>query len=139
MGLILLDTNVLALAVGAEHPRRTAAQKLIRLIANRDVRASTTPEVLQEFAHVRGRRGSRSEGSRQVLDFLTLLSPLVVTQPEDVPVGLDLWTRYPAIGCFDAMLLGTAHRVGATVVSTDKAFARQKLVPHLTVEQAAAL
>jgi hypothetical protein len=140
MGVMLLDTNVLSLAVGASHPMKVPAQNLFAGIAAGRIRASTTPEVIQEFAHVRGRRTSRAEAVAQALDFATLLSPLTTTLPEDVTHALRLWRDIPRLGSFDSLLVCTAKRVRAdSVVSADNAFALQDLVPHLTIEQAAAL
>ena len=139
MGIVVLDTNVLVLAVGAPHQLKRPAQELLLAIAEGRLRATTTPEVVQEFAHVRGRRGPREEAAAQALDFATLLAPLIVTLPEDVPAALNLWQAHAGIGCFDSLLLAAATRVGVdAVVSSDGAFASQTAVPHLTIAQALA-
>jgi predicted nucleic acid-binding protein len=59
--VIVLDTTVLAYAVGSEHPCRARIATLS--LAGGNVRATTTVEVLQEFAHVRARRRGREDAA----------------------------------------------------------------------------
>ena len=61
MGLIVVDTSILVYATGVEHPLRTPCRELIAAIADGEIQATTTPEVIQEFVHVRSRRVSRRD------------------------------------------------------------------------------
>ena len=54
--MIVLDTTVLVYAKGIDHPLRQPCRKLIDLIADGRIEATTTVEVIQEFVHVRARR-----------------------------------------------------------------------------------
>ena len=54
--MIVLDTHVLAYAVGAEHPLRAPSRSVVAAIEAGTLRATTTVGVVQEFAHVRARR-----------------------------------------------------------------------------------
>jgi predicted nucleic acid-binding protein len=48
---------------------------------------------------------------------------LLLTTPEDLERGLDLFERYPALGAFDAVLAAVALERGAqALVSADRAF-----------------
>ena len=61
--VIVLDTTVLAYAVGADHPLRAPCLRLVRAIAEGEVIATTTIEVIQEFAHAPARRRIANGGT----------------------------------------------------------------------------
>lgn len=121
--MILLDTTVLVYAVGQEHPLATPARAVMERIRSGHLRAHTTPEVIQEFAHVRARRRSREDATQLARAFATLLSPLHATEQHHLEAGLDLWSRVPGIGSFDAVLAAVAIALDAELVSADRAFA----------------
>ncbi|MFV2064310.1 MAG: type II toxin-antitoxin system VapC family toxin, partial [Chloroflexota bacterium] len=101
--MILLDTTVLVYAVGVDHPLRAPAQWLLRAHGARDIEATTTAEVLQEFLHVRSRRRSRSEAASLVQEFVDAFD-VIRTSPADLVAGADLYVRHPGLGAFDAVL-----------------------------------
>ena len=74
--MIVLDTTVLVYAKGDDHPLRSPARELIEAIADQRIEATTTPEVIQEFVHVRARRRGREDAANLGRDFAELLSPL---------------------------------------------------------------
>ncbi len=87
-------------------------------------RGTTTPEVLQEFVHVRARRRSRSDAVDLARGYAILLAPLLEVTALDLDKGLDLFARTAQLGAFDAVLAATAERAGATaIVSADTGFA----------------
>ena len=49
--MILVDTNVLMYAVGAEHPNKATANQFLRRVAAGEVDATIDAEVLQEIIH----------------------------------------------------------------------------------------
>lgn len=61
--MIVLDTTVLIYAVGTEHRFRDPCRELIEAIRTGKVAATTTVEVIREFAHVRARRRGRSDAA----------------------------------------------------------------------------
>ena len=128
--MILLDTTVLVYAVGADHELREPCRKVIAAVAAGDVQATTTAEVLQEFAHVRARRRDRTDAAVLTGHYLDLLRPLAVADEADVRAGLELFQARSALGSFDALLAAVALRLGATLVSADRAFADVPLVAH---------
>jgi len=122
--MIVLDTTVLVYAVGSEHPLRAPCRELIDAIAAGRVRATTTVEVLQEFAHVRVRRRDREDAARRTRDYLDLLAPLLVVGEDDLQEGMRLYVRSERLGAFDAVLAAAASRSSAdALVSADAAFA----------------
>jgi len=120
--MLILDTSVLVYASGEEHPLREPAVRLLRDVVSARVSATTTPEVLQEYAHVRARRRSRGDAFAQVERFAALLSPLTVVSSRDVLEGLRLWEEKPSLGSFDAVVAAVAMAHGCAVVSSDRAF-----------------
>jgi len=130
--MIVLDTTVLVYAVGADHTLRDPCRDLIGAIADGRVEATTTVEVLQEFAHVRARRRGRAEAAARARDYGDLLAPLLIATEEDLLHGLALFERGTRIGAFDAVLAACAARVhAAALVSADAAFTGESSLPHV--------
>jgi uncharacterized protein len=130
--LIVVDTTVLVYAVGAGHPLRDPCRALVEAVDAGRVTASTTVEVIQEFAHLRARRRSRRDASSLARSYAELLSPLVVVDGDDLDAGLRLFERSQALGPFDAVLAVTALRRGADgLASADAGFGSVKGLRHL--------
>lgn len=131
--MIVLDTTVLVYAVGAEHPLRDPCRRLVDAIADGQLEATTTVQVIQEFAHVRARRRGRSDAARLSTDYAELLAPLITVTPEDLRGGLALFERDERLGAFDAVLAATAGAHEATaLVSADSAFGAVSAIVHVT-------
>lgn len=125
--MIVLDTTVLVYAVGDDHALRESARTLIRAVGEGRLAATTTVEVIQEFAHVRARRRGRTEAASLSRSYATLLTPLTTVTAADLARGLDLFDAASdeggrALGAFDAVLAAVAFRLGAGLVSADAAF-----------------
>jgi predicted nucleic acid-binding protein len=126
--VILVDTTVLSYAVGTEHPLRQSCRQLLQAHGDGLVQAATTVEVIQEFAHIRARRRSRTDAVSVARSYAAALS-LLLTQPEDLDLGLTLYERHDPLGAFDALLAAvTLNRRLEALVSADRAFAA---VPEL--------
>lgn len=135
--MIVLDTTVLVYAVGASHSLRDPCRDLIQAIADRRIEATTTAEVIQEFVHVRSRRRDRKEASALGTDYVSLLSPLLVVQEDDLMRGLALFSRNEQLGAFDAVLAAAAVGASATaLVSADVAFGGVADVSHVVPDAA---
>ncbi len=127
--MIVVDTTILALAVGAEHDLREPARRLVGAVAARTLDATTTPEVIQEFAHVRARRRGREDAAALARRYAELFAPLLVVEAEHLERGLRLFEQHPDLGAFDAVLAATAlaHDASA-LVSADTDF---RVIPGL--------
>ena len=136
---MVLDTTVLVYAVGTEHPLREPCRLLVSKVGSGDLAATTTVEVIQEFAHVRARRRGRADAATLAGQFATLLAPLVVIDADDLRAGLDLWSTAEGIGAFDAVLAAAVLRRPhvTSLVSADAGFADVVGLRHLTPEDAA--
>ena len=121
--MIVVDTTVLAYAVGEDHPLRDPCRRLLAAHADGSVEATTTVEVIQEFVHIRARRRTRPDAVRLARRYMAAFS-LLVTTPDDLDRGLDLFDAYPTVGAFDAVLAAVAiDRRAEALVSADRAFA----------------
>ena len=121
--MIVLDTTVLAYSMGSEHRFRDPCRNLIGAIEAGEVRATTTPEVVQEFCHVRARRRGRDDAASLAGAFAELLSPLVAVDRAALDRGLGIFAATPALGAFDSVLAAVALEAEAAMVSADRAFA----------------
>ncbi|MGH9171978.1 MAG: type II toxin-antitoxin system VapC family toxin [Acidimicrobiales bacterium] len=122
--MIVLDTTILVYAVGADHPLRAPARALVELVRDGGLRATTTIEVVQEFAHVRARRRPRAEAAARARAYAVGLSPLVLPEQEEVLEGLDLFGGSESLGPFGAVLAATARRRGWALASADRSFGK---------------
>ena len=129
--MIVVDTTILVYAVGGDHPLRAPSRRLVEMVRDGALTATTTVEVIQEFVHVRARRRGLSDAARLGRDLTTLLSPLLRPDVDDLRVGLDLFAETKALGAFDAVLAVTARRAGAhALASADNAFAKVDGLRH---------
>lgn len=130
--MIVLDTTILIYATGDEHPLRGPCQRLVAAITDGALEATTTAEVIQEFAHVRARRLGRSEAVRIAQDFRSLLRPLLVIDETMLSDGLRLYEDTPSVGSFDAVLAAAATTISAAaLVSADRGFGQVDGLTHL--------
>lgn len=135
--MIVLDTTVLVYSVGTERRYRDPCARLLDAVASGVVVATTTPEVLQEFAHVRARRRDRDDAADLAEAFADLLAPLITVDEDVLRAGLRLFRHHPRLGSFDAVLAASAVAAGATtVVSADAAFAGLADVRHVVPDEA---
>jgi predicted nucleic acid-binding protein len=122
--VIVLDTTILIYATGVEHPLRAPCQRLVDVIAEGRLQATTTPEVIQEYTHVRARRLARSEAARTARDFANLLGPLLLVDTPTLTLGLRIYEETPGLAAFDAVLAAAAITASAdALVSADRGFA----------------
>ena len=75
--MILIDTNVIMYAAGAEHPHKLASVAMLRRVGVGEVEATIDAEVLQEILH-RYRAIGRWKDGRRVYDLARQVFPEVV-------------------------------------------------------------
>lgn len=121
--MYLVDTNVFIYAVGQAHRLRAPAQDLLRAADSGAVSISTTPYVVQEFAHVSETRRSRAEADELARDVARAGAPLLAAVEQDVPVALTLFTKHRRLDAFDCLLAAVAMRERVDgLISADHAF-----------------
>ena len=130
--MIVLDATVLVYAVGAHHPLREPCRRIVKGVREQLIDATTTVQVLQEFAHVRARRRSRDDAAALTGEFLELLAPLLVVEEHQLRTGLALYQRSERLGAFDSVLAATALHAGAqALVSANVSFADVRNLRHI--------
>ena len=131
--MILLDTTVLVSAVGSEHPLRDPCRAVIRAIGDGRLAATTTVEVLQEFAHVRALQRGRDDAAALTERFATLLAPLITIDQDDLLLGLREFRQHEALGAFNAVLTAVVQRREhvSALISADRAFSGIPALVHL--------
>lgn len=134
--MIVVDTTILVYAVGTDHPLRSPARALVGLVRDGTLRATTTVEVVQEFAHVRARRRSRADAAARAQEYAAGLSPLVRPEEGDLLEGLDLFGASTGLGPFDAVLAATARRRGWALASADHAYGQVDGLDYLDLSSA---
>ena len=123
--MILLDSNILMYAAGAEHPNKAPSVALLRRIADGEVDAAIDAEVLQEILH-RYRAIRRWEDGRRVYDLTRTLLPVVL--PITAPI-LDaaraFMDAHPDVTARDALHAAVCLDAGADgLCSYDRFFDR---------------
>jgi len=129
--VIVLDTTILVYSVGSQHSLRNPCRELLELIRDGDVRATTTVQVVQEFAHVRAQRRPRREAATRAKEFARGLSPLVHPNDDDLLSGLELFEVMDTLGPFDAVLAATVARREWALASADRSFGDVPGIAHL--------
>ncbi|GMA33161.1 type II toxin-antitoxin system VapC family toxin [Litorihabitans aurantiacus] len=121
MTRVFLDTAVLALAVGGEHPLRTACRGYLEGAARGEIEIHVSVEAVQELLFHRMRRGGRSDAVELVRDVRELCH---VHEFDDAVLAraIDLVGR-SALGGRDAVHAATALGSGfAEIVTPDRDF-----------------
>jgi uncharacterized protein len=135
--VIVLDTTILIYAKGSDHAYREPCRLLVGAVGDGRVEATTTAQVLQEFAHVRARRRGRADAVELARGYADLLSPLLTAGEAALREGLRLFERHPPLGAFDAVLAAAALDLGADLlVSADPAFASVPGLRHVLPDAA---
>ncbi|MDQ4132627.1 MAG: PIN domain-containing protein [Actinomycetota bacterium] len=130
--MIVVDTSVLVYAVGTEHPLRTSCREIVAALGD-GLDATTTVEVIQEFAHVRARRRTRADAVKLARSYATAFAPLLLPTAEDLVDGLSLFEDHEDLRCFDAVLAAAAiARSANALVSADPAFSRIPSLNHVS-------
>lgn len=120
--MIVLDTTILVYAVGDGHLLREPCLSLLECVQAGRLEATTTVEVIQEFAHVRSRRRTRADAAELARRFAALLGPLVQSSASDLVDGLGIFERHADLGAFDSVLAAACMSRSTVLVSADRSF-----------------
>jgi predicted nucleic acid-binding protein len=121
--LILIDSNVPMYLVGAHHPHKLDAQRLLETALSAGERLLTDAEVLQEICHryaAIGRRNAIQPAFDAVLGVVDDVLPIDRT---DMDAAKDILLRYSALSARDAVHLAVMSRHGIDRIMTfDRGF-----------------
>ncbi|OFW06137.1 MAG: ribonuclease [Acidobacteria bacterium RIFCSPLOWO2_02_FULL_68_18] len=128
--MILIDTNVPMYLVGATHPHKTDAQRLLERVALGRDRLVTDAEVFQEILH-RYVAIDRRDAIQPTFDLLTdLVDEVFPIDTVVVDRAKSLVLAYPRLSARDAIHVASMQEHGVSrVMSFDAAF---DAVPGLT-------
>lgn len=101
--MILVDSNVLMYAAGAEHPNKNPSVAWLERVARGDVDATLDAETLQEILY-RYRSIRRWEEGRRVFDLARKMFPLVIPiDTEILDLARGILDSYPGLMARDAL------------------------------------
>lgn len=119
----LVDTAVVAYALGSDGPLKSACQAILHQIERERFRAYASVEMIQELVHHRLRRSADRAASVRQGRLASALFTLLNFDREVLDLSLDLIERLPAIRGRDAVHAATALVYGIeTIISPDRAF-----------------
>lgn len=119
---VLVDTAVLAYALGGDHSEREACVQLVAAAGAGDIELHASTEMVQELLFHRMRKADRAMAVRQARDaselcYLHDFGAAVLSR------ALELVSSHERIGGRDAVHAATALQHGiSTIVSPDSAF-----------------
>ena len=138
--VVFVDTNVFLYAAGGEHPLRDACRQLLARIADGEVAAATSCEVLQELLHVLTRRGLRREAVELTRSILALVPQILPVRREEVALACELLAGDGVLNARDAIHTATLRDHGIdTIVSADRHFDGIDGIRRVDPSEAAAL
>jgi predicted nucleic acid-binding protein len=120
---VFIDTAVIMYAGGAEHPLRNPCGRIIKGVADGDIDAVTSAEVIQEILHrfISVRRPDT--GRAQAIDALDVFAPVLPITHALMRRVPDLAIRYPSLAARDLVHVATCIHEGITdIVSPDRGF-----------------
>lgn len=114
--MILLDTNILMYAAGAEHPHKEPSRQYLERIAQGEIEAALDAEALQEILHRYTAIRRWPEGGR-VYDLARRIVPIILP----ITAGIldrsrNLLDQYPGLTARDALHAAVAISHGAKAI-----------------------
>ncbi len=121
--MILVDSNIPMYLVGAPHPHKLDAQRLLESALSAGERLVTDAEVLQEICH-RYVAINRREAIQPAFDaILGLVDDVLPITRGDVELSRDTVLRYTGLSSRDALHIAVMNRHGITkLLSFDRGF-----------------
>ena len=123
--MIFIDSNIPMYLVGADHPHKIDARRLLEKYISVGDRLVSDAEVLQEILHrytAIDRRDAIQPAFEVVLNIADAIYPIEL---EDIEKAKDILFGYPSISARDAIHIAIMVRHGITAVLTfDKGFSQ---------------
>jgi uncharacterized protein len=131
--VIFVDSNIPMYLVGASHPHKLDAQRLLESALSTGERLVTDAEVLQEICH-RYVAINRREAIQPAFDaMLQVVDDVLPIGRADVEDAKDTLLRYPALSARDALHVAIMARHNVTqLMSFDRGFDSYPGIKRLT-------
>ena len=120
--MLLLDTNVLIYATGADHPLQAGCRRILASIGTTTQPIAVTDTVIAEFVHARSRRSSRQEAVALAAEFVAAVDVVVPLNDASRRRALALYAATSRISINDALIAAAALEANAVLVSADADF-----------------
>lgn len=121
--MILVDSNIPMYLVGAAHPHKLDAQRLLEAALSADERLLTDAEVLQEICHRYAAIGRRDAIQPAFDAILGVVDDVLSIDREDAVAAKDVVLRYDALSARDAVHAAVMRRHGIERIMTfDRGF-----------------
>lgn len=121
--MILLDSNIPMYLIGAAHPHKLDAQRLLERAVSAGELLLTDAEVLQEICHRYAAIGRR-EAIQPAFDALHgVVDDVLPIDLEDAETARDILLRYDSLSARDAIHIAVMRRHGVErIMSFDRGF-----------------
>ncbi len=132
-----LDTNIFLYAAGGDHPFRKPCQHILRRVAEAELDATTSSEVVQEILYVLTRRGLRTQAIALARNILTVFPALLEVGANEMNAACDLLESTPELPPRDAVHAATmlTHEI-ATIISADTRFDQLTQLKRIAPDEA---
>ena len=130
--MILVDSNIPMYRVGAAHPHKLDALRLIEAALSAGERLVTNAEVLQEICHRYSAIGRRDAIQPAFDAILGVVDEVLAIEHEDVEAAKDILLRYTALSARDAVHAAVMLRHGIERIMTfDRGFDAHPAIERL--------
>jgi predicted nucleic acid-binding protein len=120
---VFVDTAVLLYAAGGAHPLRDPCRRLLRRIADGELEAVISAEVIQEILHRFTRIGRPDAGTAMARAALDLFAPVLPITHATMRRMPDLVERHPGLAARDLVHVATCQAEGIEeILSSDRGF-----------------
>lgn len=118
-----IDSNIPMYAAGADHPLKAPCLAILKAVAEKDLSAVSSVEVLQELLHRYTALGHRQRAVAVASAFMEIVVEILPVIPEDVVRAMEILHSLPRIQTRDVMHVAVMRRHGiTTIISADKHF-----------------
>jgi hypothetical protein len=120
---VFIDTAVVMYAGGGDHPLRRPCQRLLERIADGELEAVTSVEVIQEILHRFTALRRPELGAAMARDTLDIFAPVLPVTHAVMRRLPELVEAYPALAARDLVHVATCLQEGISdIVSPDRGF-----------------
>lgn len=123
MATVFLDTNVFLYAAGQAHPEREPCRRVLEAVAEGEILATTSVEVVQEILYLLARKDETARGVVLARNVLRLFPGLLPVTLVEMVLACDLLEENPGLPARDAVHAATMRNHGLELlVSADAHF-----------------
>ena len=132
-----LDTNIFLYAAGGDHPYREPCQLILRRVAEGELNATTSSEVVQEILYVLSRRGLRTQAVALARNIMAVFPTLLEVGAGEMNAACDLLESMPDLPPRDAVHAATmiTHEI-TTIITADTHFDQLTQVKRIAPDEA---